>query len=320
MQDKAYLSTFPCNTIYIYLHFHVTPSIFIYLGIGILWSTYYSDEKYWFTFVVVSVCVFMIQVFWGLFSFWFNEFYYLLSCSSEKDIKFATHALVSLTANNGGSEIVPIRRSHINDGKIKTWIDFQKVIYVYDSEKKRFNQLTFDNNRSFNYFNSWVGLTSEVIIKETKLKFGDNKMEMVVPSFMELFIERATAPFFVFQVFCVGLWCFEDLVYYSLFTLSMLAMFEMLIVKQQMMNMTMIRNMGNKPYPVDVYRNKKWVKIISDKSLVCDLTSIGLSLNDNNVPCDLLFLHGSCIFDESMLIGESVSQMKESIQTLEADR
>uniref|UniRef100_A0A0N5CIA8 Cation-transporting ATPase n=1 Tax=Strongyloides papillosus TaxID=174720 RepID=A0A0N5CIA8_STREA len=64
--------------------------------------------------------------------------------------------------------------------------------------------------------------------------------------------------------------------------------------------------MGNKPYPVDVYRNKKWVKIISDKSLVCDLTSIGLSLNDNNVPCDLLFLHGSCIFDESMLIGDSI--------------
>uniref|UniRef100_A0A0K0F7K8 Cation-transporting ATPase n=1 Tax=Strongyloides venezuelensis TaxID=75913 RepID=A0A0K0F7K8_STRVS len=309
-----------CKIKPIYLHFHVIPFIFIYLGIGILWNTYYSDEEYWFTFVVVSVCVFMIQVLLGLFSFWFNEFYYLVSCSSEKDIKFATHALVSPTVNNGWSEIVPIRRSHINDGKIKTWIDFQKVIYVYDSEKKRFNQLTFDNNRSSSYFNSWVGLTSEEIIKETKLKFGDNKMEMVVPSFMELFIERATAPFFVFQVFCVGLWCLEDLVYYSLFTLSMLAVFEMLIVKQQMMNMTMIRNMGNKPYPVDVYRNKKWVKINSDQLLVGDLVSIGRSLNDNNVPCDLLLLRGSCILDESMLTGESVPQMKESIQTLEPNR
>uniref|UniRef100_A0A0K0EU11 Ovule protein n=1 Tax=Strongyloides venezuelensis TaxID=75913 RepID=A0A0K0EU11_STRVS len=29
--------------------------------IEILWNTCYSHEKYWFTFVVVSFCVFMIQ-------------------------------------------------------------------------------------------------------------------------------------------------------------------------------------------------------------------------------------------------------------------
>uniref|UniRef100_A0A0K0G5H9 ULP_PROTEASE domain-containing protein n=1 Tax=Strongyloides venezuelensis TaxID=75913 RepID=A0A0K0G5H9_STRVS len=55
------------------------------------------------------------------------------------------------------------------------------------------------------FVNYWVGLTLEEIINETKLKFGDNKMEMVIPSFMELFTEQATAPFYVFQVFCVDL-------------------------------------------------------------------------------------------------------------------
>uniref|UniRef100_A0A0K0G5D4 Probable cation-transporting ATPase (inferred by orthology to a C. elegans protein) n=1 Tax=Strongyloides venezuelensis TaxID=75913 RepID=A0A0K0G5D4_STRVS len=123
-------------------------------------------------------------------------------------------------------------------------------------------------------------------------------MEMVVPSFMELFTERATAQFFVLQVFV------------------MLAMFEMLIVKQQMMNITMIRNMGNKRYLVNVYRNKKWVNINFDQFLVGDLVTIGRSLNNNNVPCNLLLLRGSCILNESMLIGENVSQMKEFIQTL----
>lgn len=224
------------------------------------------------------------------------------------------------TPNNGKSELVRVQQTRFSDSApLTAWFTFQKLKYVWDGEKATFRTIEFPLNRSLHYYMESRGLDTDDAVTVTERTYGTNRMEMVVPEFRELFLERATAPFFVFQIFSVSLWCLEEYWYYSLFTLFMLILFECTLVQQQLRNMNEIRKMGNRPYPTHVYRNRKWRQLPTDQLLPGDLISLSRSKEDALVPCDLVLLRGTCIVDESMLTGESVPQMKESLENCNWD-
>ncbi|KAJ4464911.1 hypothetical protein C8J55DRAFT_589866 [Lentinula edodes] len=149
---------------------------------------------------------------------------------------------------------------------------------------------------------------------------GTAEFNIPIPSFTELFSEHATAPFFVFQIFYVALWCLDEYWYYSLLTLSRLVVFECTVVWQRVRTLTELRTMSVKPYSIFTYRDAKWQEISSEGLLPGDIVSVNRhqslhykpvdakskdketketkeahSHEETTVPADILLLHGQVI-------------------------
>lgn len=304
------------------LHGYIFPFVALYSVWGWSWVMVYGVDDYYEAGLIVLAAIGCLQVLTCLFCHWSVHVRCILTCKKESSPYLATVAKVVPTPNNGSPEIVKLHKNLSSKGKVEIlWFNFQKTKYIWDGEeRKQFCGIEFPVSELKRHYNDWRGYQDDDDFNLMERKYGVNSLQMDVPEFMELFSERATAPFFVFQVFCVGLWCLDEYWYYSLFTLLMLVIFECTLVQQQLRNMAEIRKMGNKPYNIMVYRNRRWRGIMTDQIVPGDIVSIGRTQNDALVPCDLLLLRGPAVVDESMLTGESVPQMKEPLEGQELDQ
>ena len=122
--------------------------------------------------------------------------------------------------------------------------------------------------------NETRGMSSSSIANLLSL-YGKNTFNIPIPASGALFAEHATAPFFVFQIFCVALWCLDKYWFYSLFTLFMLIMLERTVMWQRVRTLTELRSMSIEPYTIQCYHDGKWVKVQTDELLPGDIASLG---------------------------------------------
>lgn len=261
----------------VFYHWYIAPFVALYSFLIYHWFNKYegrSDVNVEIWFVYVAVAVFS-QILLFLSCQWSISINCLLAFKQVPNPETSEYVKVVPTKNNGSTELCLLRkRKGGENGRLDIWFYFQKTKYIYDDESGQFNQLNFPVNEPIEYYLNSNGLLNQQQFEQADFKYGKNDLEMIIPEFIELFKERAIAPFFVFQVFCVLLWCLDEYWYYSLFTLFLLVSFECILVKQQLRNLTEIRKMGKKPYNVFVYRFKKWQSISSDELVPGDLINI----------------------------------------------
>jgi cation-transporting ATPase 13A1 len=196
-----------------------------------------------------------------------------------------------------------------------SFFEFQHRRYDFDSSKQEFRKLRYpdEEDRSFYYGKAIKGLSSNEVSRKLQ-QYGANKLQVPMPSFWELYKEQITSPLFAFQVFCVILWCLDEMWKYSLMTLGMMLSFEATVVRSRQRSLRELRGMRTRPYPLLVLRDGKWQPVFSDQLVPLDIVWLSPSPGGMAVPCDILLLSGRAVVNESMLTGESVPLMKEALR------
>lgn len=306
-------------------HLYVWPFAIIW---PVFFSFYLPEESYnkyingqeW-TFVFAGT-IFTAQSLVWLMTFWNVNLKALFTATRAKNVHDAGLIKVIPAANMGMAEICPIKKDNIG-GKENISFLFQKRRFLYDHERGRFATLEYaidqDPKPLIKEFQQAKGLQKKSEIERIRQHYGPNVFDIPVPTFTELFQEHAVAPFFVFQIFCVGLWMLDEYWYYSLFTLFMLVVFESTVVWQRQRTLKEFRGMTIKPYEVYVFRENGWQETLSDALLPGDLVSVGRTKEDSGVACDMVLVEGSAIVNEAMLSGESTPVLKDSIQLRPGD-
>ncbi|WFD34219.1 putative cation-transporting ATPase 1 [Malassezia cuniculi] len=193
--------------------------------------------------------------------------------------------------------------------------DVADVYSSADIHERTFRRLPYpaDAHLPLERFQKSKGL-SGAELDHARTIYGENRLHIPQPTFGELFAEHAVAPFFVFQIFCVGLWLLDEYWMSSLFTLFGLVAFECTVVFQRQRSLAEFRTMSIQPFDVLALRNGKWTEVSSSELVPGDVISVTRTRDDSALPCDVLITGGSAIVNEAMLSGESTPLLKEGLE------
>ncbi|XP_022090369.1 probable cation-transporting ATPase 13A3 [Acanthaster planci] len=203
-----------------------------------------------------------------------------------------------------------LHRDVVIDGVLK-YLKFQKVRYMWDPKEETFFKLrVLDGANSCSEFYDMLqnGLTEKEANKRRFL-YGYNKISIRVRPIIILLIQEVLNPFYIFQLFSIGVWISDEYYYYCgcIFLMSAVSITVALYTTRK--QSITLRDMVESNTTVEVLRKSgDCIKVPEDLLVPGDV--MVLPPEGCVMTCDAVLLTGNCIVNESMLTGESVPVTK----------
>ncbi|EHA22475.1 hypothetical protein ASPNIDRAFT_214148, partial [Aspergillus niger ATCC 1015] len=139
--------------------------------------------------------------------------------------------------------------------------------------------------------------------------FGKNLIDIQQKTAIQLLMDEAFHPFYIFQLASLVLWSLDQYYYYAvcIFLISVISISATIIETKATMNR--LRDISLFECDIRVLRNGFWRSVPSRELVPGDVYEFS-DPSLNHVPCDCILLSGDCIVNESMLTGESVPVSK----------
>lgn len=231
-----------------------------------------------------------------------------------KKSSLKTADYVCITDNEGTFKIETIEQIDLNlsnhkDNKVRYFL-YQYTRYIWIKDQGAFVNVQSLNEKLTIPFlmENMSGMNKRQQNELLKL-YGPNSMEVEVKSYWSIFVTEVFNPFYLFQVFSIVLWSFDEYYQYAacVFILSAGSCMMSLYTTKKM-SVLLQRMAGSMCVSVGVLRGR--AQCVVDGARLVPGDVMVLPAAGCIMPCDALLLTGTCIVNESMLTGESVPVMK----------
>lgn len=192
--------------------------------------------------------------------------------------------------------------------KLLSFFNYRFFRLYYDPLEDMFktNEGWYDKENWNDYDLVQEGMFTEEGVIDDRIKiFGFNSCKLKIKSITELIFQEALHPFFIFQIFSMILWAYDDYMYYALCILVISVFSVAQTVFETRQSSLKLQSLAYSESTVRVFRNEFWVSIHNTDIIPGDIIDIS-DPNLKHIPCDCLLLSGQVLVNESMLSGESI--------------
>jgi cation-transporting ATPase 13A2 len=194
--------------------------------------------------------------------------------------------------------------------------EYKLYKYILNEEKGKFTGLKCMLNSNFKNIHQFFinGLSIKEVNYQGKL-YGECDIDIKIDSIVGLIVKEISDPFYIFQICSVILWFFHDYVNYAIVIVISTIVSLFISVVETRENLLNIQAMSKYSCDINVHRSvncaKRVYEVNSRELVPGDIFELPEA--EFQIPCDCLLIQGTVVVNESMLTGESVPIIKQSI-------